>query len=134
MLPVHLKPQVSRLKPRKRSGKGTTLPSFPPLRTVRESFPSYGSSDFGTFLRLLRLPNRRRAYGYLFATTSTSNLRSVSPPPVGSQHSFELSFALSDRLCIPVVFRLSAFASSNVSYPLGNCAALAIGLPANRTR
>src|SRR5215471_16896216 len=36
---------------------------------------------------------------------------------------------LSGRLGVPVAFRLPAFASSDIPYPLGDSASLAVGLP-----
>lgn len=35
---------ISKVSQRAKSGKRRALLSFPPLRTVRDSFPSYGSS------------------------------------------------------------------------------------------
>lgn len=40
----------------RQSGKEATLPPLPPLRTVRESFPSYGSSSLKPRAMRDRLP------------------------------------------------------------------------------
>jgi len=77
-------------------------------------------------------PLHRWAYGYLFALILHHTLpkKTLNRSPVRSQHPFGSGHqALSSRLSFPVVFRLLAFASSDLPYPLGNSAVLASGLP-----
>src|SRR5881396_3126966 len=48
--------------------------------------------------------------------------------PAPRQHPFRVGMTLSSRLWIPVAFRLLAFASWSIPYPLRNSASLAVGL------
>ena len=60
-----------------------------------------------------------------YSTTSSPK------PPGRSLHPFRLGIALSDQLCFPVVFRLSAFASSTISCSLRSCVFLTVHLVRN---
>jgi hypothetical protein len=73
-------------------------------------------------------------FGYVYTFPSLFNDYSTtsSPKPPGrSLHPFRLGIALSDQLCFPVVFRLSAFASSTISCSLRNCVFLTVHLVRN---
>ena len=52
--------------------------------------------------------------------------------PVARQHPFGLGIALSGRLWIPFAFRLPAFASYDLLFPLRGWPFLAVGLLARR--
>jgi len=51
------------------------------------------------------------------------------PSPVPRLHPFRLGIALSAPLWIPVAFRLAAFASWDILYPLEDCTSVTFGLP-----
>ncbi len=57
-----------------------------------------------------------------YSTTSSPE------PPGRSLHPFRLGMALSDQLCFPVAFRLSAFAFSTISSSLGKSVFLTVHL------
>ena len=65
---------------------------------------------------------------YLFVA-----IRKVLPFPLAKlpaprQHPFRLGITLSSRLCLPVAFRLLAFAFWSIPFPLRNSAVLTVGL------
>ena len=101
------------------------------------TFTTYGSSKPVTD----RLPRMARplmagVLALFAALLAASNIRQNRPslpppmtgPPVARQHPFGLGIALSSDLWFRLAFRLLAFASCNLLFPLRSWPFLAVGL------